>query len=787
MLPSLNLHREFRPVSWYAPLLLPVLPFLQILFLTQGGWEPGGLSTGRAASLFLLLILGVVVFFALPRLMARMSPSSRKEVQLLLPAWLAMVLLTQVIIFLSDEPTIAMQVLVITAAVISAVSFGFEFQQRTVASLLAQPIDRAALHRSKMGVLGVFLLMHWFLFGLGCLAAGIEVQVSHALGLLIGLSAAWGTTTYWTLVTRSALPGLVFSIAVPSLVLVVLAFLNNAAQKMGIPGPGWDDAVLTSLLYVATPVYVIFGLICGARRWRRLEAIDAVGGEAQGIFIRGWRRSFVQGRTVQMPWLALLLKEVRLQTVSIGAGALLVSVLFAVQFTNASSDLREYLRLFVVLLSATVLLLAGGTAIAEERRLGTLDGHVLFPVSRAFQWWLKVLVAAALATAAVLAVRMSGLIPVSQGQGREMIQWMMWLVAAAFFVSCLLASSGASSSLRAVLVGAVLGTLCIAAGSFMVSVGPEFIRVGAEQAGEQAASQWPDLVSEASILDGNEVAALEARARPGWLSPTSAILTALIPAVLACLVGMYFSWRNFATPAAAGRRLSWQALLCVVLFVVPSLGLLGIGRYLAQRARAAEVMLLAVEQIEWEKSLPSPERELWSSFGVNHGSLDLAPRGIVVKVLFQARSGEPDPAADQGATDTGQADRFIPLPLSSTNRGILLRNAIIPLSIRQRLKEDAEQRGESVADIPPEPVPLPMSPTGGIGGFQMSPTLLRRYGLTANVPSIEAPPTSPELGTGAPTSAPAVAPTPFRMSPELMRRYGLRPPKNTNSPPQPPR
>jgi hypothetical protein len=780
--------------AWWPPMLLPVLPFA-VLFASEREF---GVLDGIPAG-FALLVFGGLLTLGLPALLARCTWSVRKEAEQLRPAWLVCLFVAQFPALAgadADEAPLAI-VFAATCALIATFSFGAEFQQRTMSGLLSQPVDRRRLWATKMQVLGVALLLHWVAFTLAMAASGMRVE-EYTNATVLGLAGAilaWATTPWWTLLTRTVLAGLVFSTPLPLVGLGLGIVLADALESWDAYGRGLllSRITLIATVLVLGPGYAIFGFWATRRRWLRLEAPDQPGGEGGGIFVGAWRTARPDTRPGGWPR-SLIGKELRLQTVTLASLMLLFGALLARWALPLGWTSREYLGGLAVLFGITTLLLAAATPIAEERRLGTLDGHVLLPVSRGAQWWVKLGLAFGLAAIPVGVLVLANR-PASIDQ--DLVLQLALLTYA--FAFCLLASSGTASALRALLLG--LGLTAAAAGLVGASAAVAHTWLESATRGiEESALSNPDLwFARARSLAAPPVP----EAAPWPLSvgfPTLGILAvayALVPFALA----VFLAGANFSRPAGAPQRLGRQIAVCFAT-ILALLGVAGLAGAVINRQQHTALWLAnAWHADQLQQRLSPAERTLkkHSLFGDPH-----SPYDSVAGVSLRVRAlRPPGPAgsrpASQPATpsEPGPAqwvwDRaYFPLPLAATNRTRIIHDADLPESTRDALRREAANAGEPTSapgsGRPPGPWPEVGASTGqGPAPFQMSPQLMRRYGLipARGTEPVEAPPAPQDATTAvtpaAPTNATPPPPPPFRMSPELMRRYGLIP-----SPPAPP-
>ncbi|MBX3743946.1 MAG: hypothetical protein KF833_01425 [Verrucomicrobiae bacterium] len=702
---SLALPGLVRPSSWWLALLLPVMPVL------AGGERVGG---GWAS----LLTVGIVLAFGLPALVVRLPWAVRKEVDQLRPAWLASLFAMQMpyLVLGEEAMTLLPWLFAATCALMAAIPFGTEFQQRTLAGMLAQPVDRAAWWRTKMTVLAVGLGVHW------AVAAGTaEILGAAWAGLVVGMGMsavlAGFTTPYWTLLTRGLLSGLVFSLAIPMLGLAVVVALLGSETLVPV--------LLLGLYVVGT------GL--GAwRRWRRMEAKDE-GETGEGLLGLPRLRTLAGiGDGGRAPvWATLARKELRLQAAT--WWLLLAGVALAMPggLAYAGSDMGQALAVGGGSLLGLVVLLAGATAFAEERRLGVTDGQRLQPVAPGSQWWIKMAIAALPVLVVILAASwMASARDGQTGIHRHVVAVTIGM--GVVFVTALLMSSGTGHPVRAVI--AAMGVLAfVVAAAFLTA---RFGSAAAQEAtGLLMIERSADPEAWRMRAERLDAAAWEAMARRGrgWRDrvPQLMLVTGAVPAAL----GVFFAWRNFVRPGDAGRRLPRQGAACLGLLVALWGGVAGMAGWASRSMAEGRALGLTRQQIDLEARLSPAERLLLEQHGIDR---DLQVGQIAVTLDAPSSSGG------------GNAyRRTMPLPLGPRNRRLIIQRGNVAESLREALRAEAVAEGEpadvpSHGDIPPLPV-RPARPGTPRDGAAMSPELMQRFGGD---------------GPG--------------MSPELMRRYGLQ-------------
>jgi len=328
-----------------------------------------------------------------------MSALVKKEIRLLLPAWIAAVLLlfipitvTRVVV---DNPadkmeaTMALTILclVIGGVIMGLAGFGREVASRTLSMLLAQPASRREFWRAKTRVLFVSLIP--IALFLGLVTRQFIAPAEREGNFIIWFVAVAVTTTgglWTTLLFRQIIAAFWISIIVPFAIL---------AATMGVKDQSVGEVLATILLLAYSVAGYWFA------RWQFLRAQDTAwtGGN---IALPGivkwlpWARSTVE-RKKSHPILALITKELQFQQINfLLAGLLLllqIAVLIAQRFVK--SDEHNMLQLMCEGFWGIWIimpLLVGSSAVAEERKLGMVETQFCLPVSRAWQFGLKAVV-----------------------------------------------------------------------------------------------------------------------------------------------------------------------------------------------------------------------------------------------------------------------------------------------------------------------------------------------------------------------------------------------------------
>ncbi len=269
---------------------------------------------------------------------------------------------------------------ILGAVTLGAMSIGHEYSHRTLTPLLAQPVARGRVLQIKLVVLAIILgtlaVLAVGAWGTDPLLVGFRPRlVLGVLPLAFGLCMA----PWLTMVGRGPLAGIVFTLAVWSLVWVL-------ATALGLTITSFWQATL-----VLCPIGAVM-------TWRTFVRLEDTGGSQVDVDLSAW---FIESKADRQPvrpqsrlWL-LVRKELRLQQATFVVSGLYVAVCVAVivvrQFDPTVMTGALYFATF--LNSGLVSLMAGSIAIAEERSLGAAEWHTLLPFALWRQWLIKASVA----------------------------------------------------------------------------------------------------------------------------------------------------------------------------------------------------------------------------------------------------------------------------------------------------------------------------------------------------------------------------------------------------------
>lgn len=413
-----------------------------------------------------------------------MNPLVKKEIRLLLPAWIAAVLLAVVPSWMtgaacaSDSSlsvwlpqswlTLYIPLLAALGALyLGVASFGQEIGSGVFTLLLSQPAQRRQIWRIKTTMLSIAFLALW-------LAAGISVWylfrfLNHlnlaavsanarpalvsfdqdtletlTLSVLIAFTGGLWTTLLLRQVTLAFWVALLTPMAIIAAIGLILDFTAVSDQFI-------DAAIPLALVS-----YAIFGFFYARKLFFDAQDVQWSGEEISFA----WRRKSA-GVPVTVTssrpghWLpALARKEIQLHQINL----LIAVVLFFLQIACAITlKIHPHFHdpnVSYILEAAWVLwfvmpLLIGASAIAEERKLGIFDAQKCLPVSRGTQLTIK------FAVALVLSVLLGGVLPAFFAVPGH-FTYPMLMAAAVVLVLSFYASSLTRSTLQAIGVAALV-------------------------------------------------------------------------------------------------------------------------------------------------------------------------------------------------------------------------------------------------------------------------------------------------------------------------------------------
>jgi alpha-tubulin suppressor-like RCC1 family protein len=371
-----------------------------------------------------------------------MSALVRKEIRLILPFW-------SIAIFLAVAPAwIAPRGSSVSGmdpslfwafgfgmVLLGMAPFGQEFSLGTFSSLLAQPVERQRIWRTKtllimVAMLLVFIafmvsvhfrldmtlkefmaglraqrtdLAHWRMEDLIKMQRNLYVQEGvDALetGFLLMFVAITGAL--WTsLLFRQTGAALWFAILVPGAIFLMVQLLFHAVSGQ------MQEIVFVALL----SLYSIAGFVWARRMFLQAQDAQWLGETISVIGLSSAKeRADSTAARGRKPLSALFRKEIQSHQISflIAFGLLVLhgaTLVFRKFYPLTRSSELQFAVEAVPLLWLLVAWLIGGVAVAEERKLGTMESQLCLPVTRRLQFAIK------FAVVLLLGVLLGGLMP----------------------------------------------------------------------------------------------------------------------------------------------------------------------------------------------------------------------------------------------------------------------------------------------------------------------------------------------------------------------------------------
>jgi len=286
-------------------------------------------------------------------------------------------------------PFAVMSYLLLSVFVPAARSFGAEFDEGTMAQLLSQPMARARIWREKLLALAITTGLAY-----GALQLARYLFYGWELGaadMLMCLAAVTGGPLV-SLYLRQSFLAFLGAISLPSVpiwIWLAVVYLVRGDIHVGF-------------FWVHLPPAIVYGPLAYLGARRRFLTLELDRGPSASLDLRGFFRVRPErhwGVTAR-----LILKELQIQSPNLlvaGVAIFLWSLLCGMAAASVGGAWFGPLSIMTAMPSGLLILvfplLLGSTAVAAERQLGVADWHASLPVSRARQWWIKVLVVASLA------------------------------------------------------------------------------------------------------------------------------------------------------------------------------------------------------------------------------------------------------------------------------------------------------------------------------------------------------------------------------------------------------
>jgi ABC-type transport system involved in multi-copper enzyme maturation permease subunit len=334
-----------------------------------------------------------------------------KEGRALAPIWLGAVLVI-VAATMAGMLSVALLAFIFAAAALGVFSIGHEYANKTLTSLLAQPLNRSRLLLSKVVVLAPLLVLLSLVVAVVLLQAdGIdrvfggtarapgpnvlaaqpvdEALVSRWQLALVLLTPLLGlcVAPWLTMVCRNLMAGLVFTLAIPAGLWIAgqiarAVSVNFDFVELEVVHPfGYPPALL--LMTIGIVAISALAVVHGRALFVGLEAVDTPRQLLPAQRQSPTRAIATAGRTrPRHPVWMLVQKEVQLQTI-----AFAVAGLYAVGWIGLSvARTEQYIAgqsfaMLTEMYGMFVALLVGALSSAEERSMGTAQWQMLQPLA----------------------------------------------------------------------------------------------------------------------------------------------------------------------------------------------------------------------------------------------------------------------------------------------------------------------------------------------------------------------------------------------------------------------
>jgi len=348
-----------------------------------------------------------------------------KESRALAPIWFA-VIVTILLSGKAGQPVLGLLAFVLGTVALGAYSVGHEYAHRTLTTLLAQPLSRSRLLLAK-GVVLALLLAVLAVVAQQALLAGDALDVlirgrlvdEPLLGSTGEGAARWRLAIVFlapvlglciapwlTMLSRSALAGLVFTLAVPAVLFIAGQIARVATVGFAIDPLAYGPAL--TLMIVGLLAISVVAVVNGRSRFVHLEALDAPHDMTPSV-----RKVFPKATAAVQsqrhhPVVILVQKELRLHLLACVVAGLYAVVWIAMRLTRMDAYIAgQSFEAISGLYGIIIATLAGAVASADERALGTSDWQVLQPWAHWKQWTVKI------ATVVTVAMALGLLVPIA--------------------------------------------------------------------------------------------------------------------------------------------------------------------------------------------------------------------------------------------------------------------------------------------------------------------------------------------------------------------------------------
>lgn len=326
---------------------------------------------------------------------ARVWPAVGKEVRALGPTYVAALIAVIAGSFGESHFLIASGLLgfAFGSVTLGAQAIGNEYSHGTLGLLLSQPRDRRRLFLDKMSVLALMLVT---LTGATLLLFDDALKRAaspHTEPAMLVLAAACGlfVAPVLTMLCRSTLAGVVFTIAIPGLLATGADVVGGLVY--GLDNHAAIDRFRLAVFWRGMAVICAIGSIAGWRMFLRLEVIEGRDPDVQFAEALEDTSDRIAQPARHHPFRALVRKELRLQQMAFAVAILFVLAWLGLAWLERRPDPPGLLLPLTALYAGMLAMLVGSLASAEERHHGTLEWQLLLPLPAWQPWLVKVGVA----------------------------------------------------------------------------------------------------------------------------------------------------------------------------------------------------------------------------------------------------------------------------------------------------------------------------------------------------------------------------------------------------------
>ena len=284
--------------------------------------------------------------------------------------------------------------------VMATLSLGDEFQHRTLALLLSQPVGRMRIWSEKLSVTVVAIVSAILLFSLALRATAFRPDRQELIFAAAWIAAITASATFWTLFTRSSVGGVAVNLVVQSILIIMIPWAS-LAERLRARG------YLSPVNIIVIPSVIIAGY-AGVMLWlsgRSLVRFQVTGGMAGDDLLTAgpdvmpgaladWLRCRPTGAVLNLIRKELrLLRPVWLISLLAAVGWACLTLFGLLYERGYSRNFETAVVIVGVISTLMIAILAGSLSLGEEKTSGTHAWNLTLPVSARRQWGVKLSVA----------------------------------------------------------------------------------------------------------------------------------------------------------------------------------------------------------------------------------------------------------------------------------------------------------------------------------------------------------------------------------------------------------